>query len=133
MSRVFWALAAVAVGVGYVQFGWQGVLFAVSMAVFFLLAQFGRALRTLRAAGTRPLGHVDSAVMLNARIKRGMSMLQMVTLTGSLGRQTSKDPDQWTWADPGGAAVVLTFVRGKIRQWELTREATPRIQSPPLQ
>ena len=44
-ARLGWALAVVGVALGWVQWGWQGVLLALSVIVFWLLLQFTRALR----------------------------------------------------------------------------------------
>jgi hypothetical protein len=59
-----------AVALGYVQYGWPGVVLAVSGIVFWLLLQFTRALRAMRTAGGAPVGHVASAVMLQAGSRR---------------------------------------------------------------
>ena len=61
-----WVLAAVAVALGYAGYGWPGVLLALGVVVFWLLLQFSRALRVLRAASQRPVGTVPNAVMLQA-------------------------------------------------------------------
>jgi len=42
---VGWLLAAAVLAIGYVQWGWPGVVLAVTMIVFWLLLQFSRALR----------------------------------------------------------------------------------------
>lgn len=124
MNPVFgWALAAVAVAVGWTSYGWPGVALAVSVIVFWLLMQFSRSLRVLRNAGDRPVGHVDSAVMFNARLRTGMTMLQIVALTKSLGRRVSGEPERWAWADEGGSEVVLGFDKGRCTSWVLNRPA----------
>ena len=61
---VGWALAALAIAIGYGQWGWSGVVLAFTMIVFWLLLQFSRALRVLRNAGQAPVGQVPNAVML---------------------------------------------------------------------
>jgi hypothetical protein len=94
--------------------------------VFWLLLQFSRALRVMRLAGQSPVGRVDSAVMLAARLKPGQTMLQIIALTRSLGRRESADgeePERWAWTDDGGSAVTLSLRRGKLQSWELTRPA----------
>ena len=120
-----WALAALFVALAWHQYGWQGALFAVSAVVFWLLLQFNRVMRTMRAAGQRPVGRVDSAVMLNAKLQPGMTMLQVVGLTGSLGRRLGDGPEQddWAWSDEGGSTVRLHFTRGKLARYELERPA----------
>ena len=85
-----WGLAAVAVVGGFVAYGWQGLVLAISVVVFWLLLQFSRALRVMRGAAANPVGHTDNAVMLQARLRPGMRMLQVVTLTRSLGRKVGR-------------------------------------------
>ena len=58
----------VLVAAGYRAWGWGGVALAVSGVVMYLLLQFTRALQVLRRATNRPIGYVDSAVMLNAKL-----------------------------------------------------------------
>ena len=124
MNPIFgWALAAVAVAAGWQGYGWPGVALAVSVIAFWLLMQFNRSLRVLRNAGSAPVGHIDSAVMLNAKLQAGMPMIKVVALTKSLGRRVSEEPEQWAWADPGGAEVVLDFERGLCKRWVLNRPA----------
>ena len=118
-----WGLAALAVAVGWASYGWPGVALAFSVIVFWLLIQFSRSLRVLRNAGGKPIGHVDSAVMFNAKLRPGMPMLQVVALTKSLGRRVSESPERWAWADEGGAEVVLDFDKGQCLRWVLIRPA----------
>jgi len=118
-----WALAAVAVAAGWQGYGWPGVALAVSVIAFWLLMQFNRSLRVLRNAGSAPVGHVDSAVMLNAKLQAGMPMIKVVALTKSLGRRVSETPERWAWADEGGSEVVLDFERGLCQRWVLNRPA----------
>lgn len=128
MNPIFgWALAAVAVAAGWQGYGWPGVALAASVIAFWLLMQFNRSLRVLRNAGSAPIGHIDSAVMLNAKLQAGMPMIKVVALTKSLGRRVSEEPEQWAWADPGGAQVVLSFDKGICKSWVLNRpvDATP--------
>jgi uncharacterized protein (DUF58 family) len=120
-----WAIAATAVAVGYLSYGWPGVLLAFTVLVFGLLLQFSRSLRALRQAGQRPVGQVASAVMLNSRLAHGMTLMQVLKLTGSLGRQVREVPETWAWADAGGDEVQIELHGGKLQRWELTRAATP--------
>jgi hypothetical protein len=121
-----WGLAVVAVVLAWTQYGWRGVALAVSVIVFWLLLQFSRALRAMKNAGAAPVGHVPSAVMLNAKLKPGMTLLQVIQLTRSLGRRIGaegEEPERWEWADDGGARVVLELRGGKLVQWDLQRPA----------
>ncbi|MFO1218750.1 MAG: hypothetical protein U1E89_10300 [Burkholderiaceae bacterium] len=120
-----WALAAAAIAVGWVQWGWRGVVLAVTLVVFWLLLQFSRALRVLRAASQAPVGHVASAVMLNAKLHAGMRLPQIVTLTKSLGRKVADDPETFEWTDPGGDCVRAELRRARLATWTLVRTAPP--------
>jgi hypothetical protein len=117
-----WGLAALAVAIAWQKYGWQGVAFAVTLIVFWLLLQFSRALRVMKNAADSPVGQVDSAVMLNAKLKRGLTMIQLVTLTKSLGRKVADTPESWAWGDTSGATVTVVLSRsGKLDSWALTR------------
>jgi hypothetical protein len=118
-----WSLAAIFVVVAWYSYGWQGVVLAVSVVVFWLLLQFSRAMRAMRLAGQAPVGHVDSAVMLNAKLQPGMTMLQVIGLTKSLGRKLDGGGDHWAWSDAGGSTVTLQFQGGKLARFELDRPA----------
>jgi hypothetical protein len=118
-----WALAALFVALAWQQYGWQGVLFAFTVVVFWLLLQFSRTMRVMRAAAQRPVGQVDSAVMLQARLQTGMTMLQVIGLTRSLGRKLGEGEDDWAWSDEGGSTVRLHFAQGKLARFELDRPA----------
>lgn len=116
-----WALALAALMAGYVGYGWPGVALAVSVVVFWLLMQFSRALRAMRNAAGKPVGHVDSAVMLHARLRTGMRMMDVINLTRSLGRKVADHPESYTWTDASGALVRLEFDAGRCRSWVLER------------
>ena len=75
-----WSLAAAAVVGGYFSYGWQGVVLAVSAVVFWLLLQFSRVLRALRTAAGRPMGSIANAVMLQAKLRPGMTLVQILSL-----------------------------------------------------
>jgi hypothetical protein len=116
-----WALAVLAVALGYVQFGWRGVLLAVSAIVFWLLLQFARALRAMRAAGQAPVGHVASAVMLHSRMKPGLRLMDLIALTHSLGEKLRDDPETFRWTDASGASVSVELRAGRCVRWTLDR------------
>ncbi len=119
-----WALAVAAIAAGYVGYGWPGVVLAITVIVFWLLLQFSRALRVMRAAAGRPMGHVHSAVMLQSRLHEGMQLAQVMKLTGSFGLLRSEagaDPEVFAWADGSGDEVVVELRGGKVRSWRLQR------------
>ena len=122
-SRLGWLLAALAFAAGWLAYGWQGVLMAATLSVFWLLLQFSRALRAMKTAADSPLGFVVSAVMFQSRLKPGLAMLQVVALTQSLGCKVGESGDVWRWADDGGGGVTLTFTDAKLTAWVLERPA----------
>jgi hypothetical protein len=118
-----WSLAALAVVVGYVGWSWPGVALALSVIAFWLLLQFSRAMRVLRAAGRRPLGSVDSAIMFNSRLAEGLQMMQVIGLTKSLGQKQGEAGgiESWRWHDAGGDAVSVQLREGRVVAWQLER------------
>jgi hypothetical protein len=120
---VGWTLAALAIAVGYAQYGWRGVVLGVTMIVFWLLLQFGKAMRVMRVAAQAPVGRVDSAVMLHSKLSEGMRLLEILPLTRSLGRKVADDPETFEWSDASGATVRVELVGGRCRQCTLTRPA----------
>lgn len=126
-ARLGWALAVAAVALGWLQYGWQGVAFAVSGIVFWLLLQFTRALRAMRTAGGAPIGTVASAVMLQARLKPGMRLMDVILMTHSLGEKLANDgpslAETFRWQDASGAAVTVQLRAGRVTEWALVRPA----------
>ena len=116
-----WALAAAALFIGWRSYGWPGVALAFSVIVFWLLLQFSRSVRVMRGASESPVGRVDSAVMLNAKLRERLPMLEVLKLTHSLGQRVSEAPEVWRWADEGGSSVDVTFVNGRCARWTLLR------------
>ncbi|RZL63859.1 MAG: glycerate kinase [Variovorax sp.] len=129
--------------VGYNNYGWPGVAVVSGGIVMFLLLHFTRTMQVLQRAADRPVGHVASAVMLNAKLKPKMTLLHVVAMTRSLGELRSvKDaqPEVYRWTDAGESWVEGEFVDGKLRSWQLTRPevaadpvmlAAPAMQSTP--
>ena len=118
-----WGLAALAIAVGYVQWGWRGVLLGVTVVAFWLLLQFSRLMRAMRLAGQAPVGRVPSAVMLHARLQRGMRLVDIIQLTRSLGEPRGDAPERFAWRDDSGAEVVVELVAGRCTAWTLARGA----------
>ncbi len=127
-----WALAALAFFVGWRTWGWPGLVLALSVVVFWLLLQFTRITRVMRRAGAAPIGHAASAVMLHSKLHAGMPLLDVLRLTGSLGRKTAETPETFVWTDPGGAQVEVVFESGRCARWRLQREggAAPETTAP---
>ena len=107
---------------GWASYGWRGLALTATVIAFLMLVQLNRVVRVMRAAGASPLGHVDSAVMLQIKLRPGQSMLQIVKQTKSLGKRAEGPAEVYTWTDAGGDAVAITFVDGRAASWVLTRE-----------
>lgn len=120
-----WLLAMLAVAVGGWRWGWPGVLLGTTVVVFWLLLQFSRSLRVLRAAGSAPVGSVANAAMLHAKLRPGLTLMQILPLTGSLGRKLDGPHEHFGWQDAAGDGVALTLVSGRLTQWQLTRAEPP--------
>ena len=120
---VGWMLAALLLVAAWQGYGIKGIALGITLIVFWLVLQFNRSLRVMRNAGSAPLGHIDSAVMLNAKLRAGMQMLQVLSLTKSLGRRVDSGADVYEWADEGGSKVVVTFANGRCKRWQLERPA----------
>ncbi|GAA0760969.1 hypothetical protein LRH25_27590 [Ideonella azotifigens] len=123
-ARWGWPLAALALVAGYFQWGWQGLLFAGTVVVFWLLLQFSRSVRALGEAGKAPLGSVANAVMLHAKLRKGLTLLDVLRITGSLGDRVSEPPDErFVWTDGNGDSVEVLLKGGKVAEWQLRRAA----------
>jgi hypothetical protein len=121
-----WTLAVAALLAGYLSWGWRGIVLALTVIAFWLLLQFSRTVRLLRQAAGAPIGHVDSAVMLQAKLRQGAALSEVIALTHSLGRKLREEPETFAWRDAGGAQVEVEFKAGRCTGWRLTRqEATP--------
>lgn len=114
----------VAIALAWQRFGWQGIVVVVTALVLWLLMHFNRTMQVLRRAADRPVGYVDSAVMLNAKLKARVSLLHVVAMTRSLGQlQTVKDaqPEVYRWRDNSDSYVDGTFLDGRLTAWQLVR------------
>jgi hypothetical protein len=127
-ARLGWLLAALFAFAAWRAYDLAGLAFAASAIVFWLLLQFNRAVRVMKNAAASPVGHIANAVMFHAGLARGMTMLQIVTKTKSLGRKVEGD-DDWRWSDDGGASVVLHFEGGRLARWQIERAPEPDVGS----
>lgn len=112
-------LALAALVLGGVLLGWQGVIFATTGIIFWLLLQISRLMRVMKQAGAAPLGSVGNAVMLNSKLHAGMKLVDLISLAGSLGKKQAQDC--YVWRDAGGDAVEVVLKKGKLAEWRLTR------------
>ena len=123
-AKLGWGLALLATALGYHFFGWRGVALAASGMVFWLLLQFSRAMRVMKAAAQSPVGTVPSAVMLNARLKAGLRLMDVLMLTRSLGEKLCDEPETYRWTDSSEVSVTVEFAKGHCVRWTLARPAT---------
>ena len=126
-NKILVPVAVIVLTIGaWRQFGWPGIAMAAGGVVMWILLHFTRLMHILKKAAERPMGHVASAVMLNAKLKEGMTLMHVIAMTRSLGAlQTPKDeqPEVFHWTDNGQSVVACTFVGGKLQWWTLTRPA----------
>jgi len=105
-------------------YGWGGVAMAASVLVTWGLLHFTRMMHVLKRAAARPIGYVDSAVMLNAKLKPKASLLHVVAMTRAIGELRSPKgdhPEIFRWTDGSNSYVDCTFVNGKLAGHRLTR------------
>ena len=108
--------------------GWQGVALAVGALVFWMLLHFNRLMQVVKRAAERPLGYVDSAVMLNAKLNKGATLMHVVAMTRALGAlQTppNQQPELYRWTDNSDSWVEAEFLDGKLVRWQLVRSTEP--------
>ena len=119
-------LVATAFVMAYTYYKWSGVAIVASGLVTWALLHFSRMMQILKRAANRPIGYVDSAVMLNAKLQKGKTLMHVIAMTKALGELLSvKDvqPEVFRWTDGTQSHVTATFVGGKLQSWELFRPA----------
>ena len=125
MFRVLLPIAGTLMVVAaYRAYGGAGVALVVAGLVMWFLLHFTRTMQVLQRTAQRPVGHVDSAVMLNARLHAGQSLLHVVTMTRALGALQSDrnaQPEVFRWTDQSESHVTCEFVDGKLQRWSLVR------------
>jgi len=128
-QKIFVPLASVVLVVAaYRAYGWGGVAIAAGALVMWLLLHFTRMMQVLKRAADRPIGFVDSAVMLNAKLRPGVNLLHVVAMTRALGEQISprdSQPELFRWTDASESFVTCEFRNGKLVAWELVRPTSP--------
>lgn len=119
-------IGVAAVALAYRSYSWAGVAVVVTALVMWLLLHFNRVMQVLKRAAKRPIGYVDSAVMLNAKLKVGVTLLHVVAMTRALGELKSvkdQQPELYRWSDGTASHVTCEFVGGKLVKWDLVRPA----------
>lgn len=117
----------------YRSFGWAGVAAAVGGLLMWVLLHFTRMMQVLKRAADRPIGHVSSAVMLNAKLRPGLTLMHVVAMTRSLGALRSpkdEQPEIFVWTDTAGSSVTCTFNGGKLSHYELFRPVQTETEAP---
>lgn len=126
----------VLVAAAWRAYGWPGVAVVSGGVVMWVLLHFTRLMHVLKQAADRPVGHVGSAVMLNAKLQAGMPLLKVLALTRALGElQSAPDaqPEVFRWGDTSGSHVTCEFVNGRLTTWQMVRPdpETPTAEASP--
>ena len=81
LNKILVPIAIVLFTVGaWRQFGWPGIAMAAGGVVMWILLHFTRLMTVLKRAANRPVGHVASAVMLNAKLLRVLYKLPLLAM-----------------------------------------------------
>lgn len=108
--------------------GWMGIAMVGGGVMMWGLLHLTRMMAVLRRAANQPKGWVGSAVMLNAKLKKGVNLLHIIALTRALGEQVSgqgEQPEVFRWTDNGGSSVTCQLVNGRLATWTLHRPDEP--------
>ena len=123
--RILTALAAVLLGaLAWRTGGWAGLALLGSGLLLWLLLNYTRIMTIMKRAADRPVGYVGSAVMLNAKLKPGATLLHVVAMTRSLGLLQSPpdtQPEVYRWTDGTQSHVTCEFANGRLQKWTLER------------
>ncbi len=124
-KKIVYALAGLAIVYGaWRAYGLPGLAAAGGGLLMWLMLHFTRTMYVLKQAADRPIGYVDSAVMLNAKLRPAVNLLHVMALTRSLGEPLSPpdtDPEVFRWTDTGGSSVTCVFEGGRLLKWKLVR------------
>ena len=125
---------AVLFAVAYLSWGWQGVAVVAGGLTMWALLHFTRMMHVLKRASERPIGHVGSAVMLNAKLRPGVALLHLLAITRSLGDLRSpkgQQPEIYRWTDGSDSHVTAEFKNGRLASWLLYRPPQPDAEVAP--
>jgi hypothetical protein len=132
VKYLFAVFGLFAIVVAFLQYGWAGVAVVAGAILMWILLHFTRLMTILKRAADRPIGYVDSAVMLNAKLKTGVTLMHVIAMTRSLGALRSpkdEQPEFFRWTDSGDSHVTCEFREGKLVQWTLVRPP-PEAEAP---
>ena len=124
LKIITFILVVTAFAVAYTNYKWPGVAVVVTGLVTWALLHFSRMMQVLKRAADRPIGYVGSAVMLNAKLKKGVTLMHVIAMTKALGELLSvKDvqPEIFRWTDGTQSHVTCTFLGGKLQTWVMFR------------
>ena len=114
----------------------------VTAMVMWMLLHYTRLMHIFKQASNRPIGHVDSAVMLHVKLKPNMPLIKVIARTKSLGAVEAVEgmltPAQaqfkplsaqlgvavkevFIWRDAQDSFVRCEFEGGRLKAWTLTR------------
>ena len=116
------------------KYGWPGVAVVTGGLVMWLLLHVTRLMTVFKRASGRPIGHVDSAVMLNAKLKAGVTLMHVLAMTRSLGERLTpegEEPEQFRWTDGSDSSVTASFRGGRLREWTLQRPSADAVPADP--
>lgn len=125
LRQILVPLGLVALFVGaFRSAGWPGVAAVGGAVLMWLLLHFTRMMAVMRKTANRPVGFVDSAVMLNAKLRSGVPLLHVLALTRALGEAltpSDTQPERFRWTDASGSHVTCEFRNGRLVEWQLVR------------
>jgi len=125
LRKVFIPLGIlVLMGLAWRSLGWQGLMAVGGGLVMWALLHFTRLMNVMHKAASRPIGHVGSAVMLNAKLREGVNLMHVVAMTRALGQPLSaegEEPELYRWTDGSQSHVTCEFRGGRLVRWELVR------------
>ena len=127
-QRILFLAATVALGAGaWRAGGGMGLAFLGSGLGLWVLLYYTRLVTIMHRAAERPLGYVDSAVMLNAKLRPRLSLMHVIALTRSIGERLSEvgaEPEIYRWSDAGESHVTVEFENGRVARWNMVRPPT---------
>ena len=128
-QRILTFMAAIALcAMAWRAGGGAGLALLFSGLLLWFLLYYTRIMTIMKRAADRPIGYVGSAVMLNAKLKPRMPLLNVIALTRSLGERLSAEgaePEVYRWRDPGDSHVTTEFEGGRLLRWQLQRPPVP--------
>jgi len=114
------------------RYGWLGLAGALGALVMFALVYVTRFMKVMQRVAQRPVGHVDSAVMLNARLSMGVPLLRVTAMTGAFGQTLTEpgvEPERFRWTDESLSSVECEFVGGRLKSWTLLRPSAEPVDA----